>query len=87
MIRYVPVFEKDDGNRFFFPYEDYAASTEEEANRMGQGLAIVEGLVHKFKYTWQVLKIEKGEVPHIQARLGDTQVCIIEGPAFDNIET
>jgi hypothetical protein len=80
---FAPVFEKD-GNRFIFRLADGIGEDEEEAQKIGVGLAFVEGIFTGSKPTWESVNVEN--LRHLEGVLGGYPIALISGPLFDEAE-
>lgn len=79
---FAPVFEKD-GNRFIFLFEGTIGVDEEEAYKIGVGIAFVEGILTGSDPTWESVNVDG--LLNVEANLGSYPVAIIGGPLFDQV--
>lgn len=79
-MNFVPVYTKD-GNEFILPYSGQLFDTEDEAWKVGLGTSLVEGVLDGYRHH-RTMEIDPDNLPHIKARLGAADVCIIAGPLF-----
>lgn len=84
--KYIPSFEDDEGNRFIMPYKDLVMDTRAEADLKGTEVMfrlLLEGIIN-VAYT-EPLEVSgsKMDLPNFSAKLGEREVAVFAGPAFD----
>ncbi len=80
--KFTPVYEKD-GNRFFFRYEEFVASTEKKARVLGEA-SVVPVFFTGAEFTGEVVDFD--DIFHYQATIGGWYSGVISGPLFDDAE-
>jgi hypothetical protein len=77
--RYAPIFERG-GVRFIFLYADTSPSSEEEAWKIGWGMALVECILLGCKYHGEVLAWNPADDPQCQqGELGGKRIAVVGG--------
>lgn len=78
-LKYAPIFEQG-GVRFIFLYADTSPASEEEAWKIGWGMALVECILLGCKYHGEVLAWNPADDPKCQqGELGGKRVAVVGG--------
>ncbi len=76
-LKYSPIFEGH-GVRFIFPYKDCSADDEEEAWKIGWGMALVDGIILGFKFHGEVFAWKPDGKPQCQqGDLGPHRIAVV----------
>lgn len=86
--KYIPSFEDDEGNRFIMPYKDLVMDTRAEADLKGTEVMfglLLEGIINvAYTEPLEVSADKHGmDLPNFSAKLGEREVAVFAGPAFD----
>ena len=83
MTKYTPIYEKD-GHEFIVPSSDQVGADRWEAEKIGWGTQLVEGVILAFKPTGRFLELDDEGMAQVTgqwAKLGGWDIIILEEAA------